>query len=68
MLKFIKYHMASISHIEIYPLVSFLIFFLFFVVMLFWVIKTDKKFINRMQNLPLEDSISETTDEYESAR
>lgn len=62
MLKFIKYHLSSIGHIEIYPIISFVIFFLFFLGMLLWVIKSDKKFITKMQNLPLEDSV-ETADE-----
>lgn len=56
MLKFVKSHLSSIGHIEIYPIISFLIFFLFFCVMLLWVMKSDKKFITKMQNLPLEDN------------
>lgn len=56
MLKFIKSHMSSINDIEIYPVISFLIFFLFFLVMVLWVIKSDKGFISKMQNLPLEDN------------
>ena len=57
MLKFIKYHLTSISGIEIYPLISFIIFFTFFLVMLIWVIKSDKKYIAEVENLPLEDSL-----------
>lgn len=67
MLKFVKSHLSSIGHIEIYPIISFLIFFLFFCVMLLWVIKSDKKFIKKMQNLPLEDN-HEPTNEYETIR
>lgn len=67
MLKFVKSHLSSIGHIEIYPIISFLIFFLFFCVMLLWVIKSDKKFISKMQHLPLEDN-NETTNEYEAIR
>lgn len=57
MLKFIKYHMTSITGIEIYPLISFIIFFTFFLVMLVWVVRSDKKFITKMGNLPLDDSL-----------
>jgi len=57
MLKFIKYHMTSITGIEIYPLISFIIFFTFFLIMLIWVVKSDKKYIAKMENLPLEDSL-----------
>ena len=67
MLKFVKSHLSSIGHIEVYPIISFLIFFLFFCVMLLWVMKSDKKFISKMQNLPLEDN-NEPTNEYEAIR
>lgn len=62
MLKFIKQHMSTIGNIEIYPIISFVIFFLFFLIAAILVIKTDKKFITKMQNLPLEDS-TKTSDE-----
>jgi cytochrome c oxidase cbb3-type subunit 4 len=55
MLKFIKYHMASITDIEIYPIISFVIFFLFFLGMLVYVLKSDKKMISRMEQMPLDD-------------
>lgn len=64
MLKFIKQHMSSIGNIEIYPLISFVIFFLFFLIVTYLVIRSDKKFITKMQNLPLEDS-TKTAEEYE---
>lgn len=60
MLKFIKHHMTSIDHIEVYPLISFVIFFLFFIVVLLLVLRSDKKFITKMQNLPLEDTTTTT--------
>lgn len=55
MLKFIKSHMASITGIEIYPLISFLIFFLFFLGVLFWVWKGDKQFFQKMSDIPLDE-------------
>ncbi|TAH23886.1 MAG: CcoQ/FixQ family Cbb3-type cytochrome c oxidase assembly chaperone [Cytophagales bacterium] len=63
MLKFIKYHLTSIGHIEIYPLISFVVFFLFFLVMLTLILRSDKKFIIKMQNLPLEDSTNSSAQE-----
>lgn len=59
MLKYIKQHLASISGIEIYPIISFLIFFLFFVGAAMLIMKADKKHIEKMSNLPLEDGINE---------
>ena len=55
MLKFIKGHMES-NGIEIYPLISFLLFFTFFLVVIVYVMKRDKKAIDELSNLPLEDN------------
>ncbi len=57
MLKFIKYHMETIAGIEIYPLISFIIFFTFFLVLLIWVFKADKEEIAKIANLPLDQDI-----------
>ncbi len=61
MLKFIKHHMSSIGGIEIYPLISFIIFFAFFTIVFIWVIKESKENIAKMSNLPLEDGTDETS-------
>ncbi|GHB38189.1 cbb3-type cytochrome c oxidase subunit 3 [Mongoliitalea lutea] len=45
----------SIEHIEIYPIISLLIFVIFFVGMFIWVITTDKKYINYMKDMPFSD-------------
>ncbi len=55
MLKFVKHTMETISGIEIFPVISLIIFFTFFVGLLFWVVKTKKSYINHVENLPLED-------------
>ncbi len=57
MLKFIKNHMESITGIEIYPLISLLIFFTFFVILFWWVFTAKKDYIQKVSNLPLEDNI-----------
>ncbi|GAL85917.1 hypothetical protein MYP_3146 [Sporocytophaga myxococcoides] len=57
MLKFVKYHMASITDIEIFPIISFVIFFLFFLGVLMLVFRSDKKLMSKMEQMPLEDSI-----------
>lgn len=56
MLKFIKHNMETIAGIEIYPLISFCIFFVFFVLVTLLVIKKDKSHIRHMSNLPIENS------------
>ncbi|MTE27439.1 MULTISPECIES: CcoQ/FixQ family Cbb3-type cytochrome c oxidase assembly chaperone [Winogradskyella] len=55
MLKFVKNHMESITGIEIYPLISLLIFFIFFVVLFYWVITAKKEYIKTVSNLPLDN-------------
>jgi len=53
MLKFIKNHMTSIDNIEIYPMISLVIFVLFFVGLLIYVIKSDKQKIEEISQYPL---------------
>lgn len=60
MLKFVKNHMESITGIEIYPMISLIIFFTFFVLLFWWVITAKKEYITNVSNLPLEDE--NTTD------
>ncbi|MBZ9651766.1 CcoQ/FixQ family Cbb3-type cytochrome c oxidase assembly chaperone [Psychroflexus montanilacus] len=54
MLKFIKGHMETIQGIEIYPIVSLLIFFLFFVVLFWWVFTAKKDYVEEVSQIPLE--------------
>ena len=55
MLKFIKSHMSTIGGIEIYPLISFIIFFVFFLIVAILVFRESKESIAKMSHLPLED-------------
>ncbi len=55
MLKFVKNHMESITGIEIYPIISLLIFFTFFVVLFWWVFTAKKDYIKTVSNLPLDN-------------
>lgn len=53
--------MESITGIEIYPMISLLIFFTFFVALFWWVITAKKDYIKTVSNLPLDkqnDNIS----------
>lgn len=56
MLKFIKHNLDSISGVEVYPIISLLIFFIFFVVLYAWVYTYKKETISEMSNLPLNES------------
>ena len=55
MLKYIKGHMETISGIEIYPILSLLIFFSFFVILFWWVFTAKKDYIKTVSNLPLDN-------------
>jgi cbb3-type cytochrome oxidase subunit 3 len=46
--------LQSIENIEVWPVISFVIFFIFFLCLLSWVFTTDKKFIDKMSGLPME--------------
>ncbi|WP_420578241.1 CcoQ/FixQ family Cbb3-type cytochrome c oxidase assembly chaperone [Ekhidna sp.] len=56
MLKFIKHHMETIAGIEIYPVISFVIFFVFFIALTVYVLKVDKKLFNDISNIPLNEN------------
>lgn len=58
MLKYVKNHMESITGIEIYPLISLLIFFTFFVVLFWWVITAKKEYITKVSHIPLDDQLN----------
>lgn len=55
MLKFIKHHLSSIDGIEIYPLISFGIFFLFFIILFVYVFWGGKSRFKEVSLLPLSD-------------
>lgn len=46
--------LQSVEGISLYPIISLIIFVLFFAVLLIWMIKVDKNYLNKMKNLPLE--------------
>ena len=55
MLKFIKGHASSIDGIEIYPIISLTIFFLFFLVLIIFVVRSNRDHVRAMAQMPLED-------------
>ena len=50
-----KNYFKGIEGIADYPVVSLVIFFLFFIAMLIWWFLADKKELGEMSRLPLED-------------
>lgn len=62
MLKFIKEHMATIDGIEIFPIISLLIFFIFFIGLFWWVFGYKKESINEMNNIPFDNDNENNND------
>lgn len=56
MLKFIKHHMETIVGIEVFPLISLIIFFVFFVGLFIYVIRLKSKDIEEISNIPLHSN------------
>ncbi|MGV6831233.1 MAG: CcoQ/FixQ family Cbb3-type cytochrome c oxidase assembly chaperone [bacterium] len=57
MLKFVKQNLEQIDDVAIYPIISLLIFFIFFSALFWWVFTAKKQHINEVSQIPLEDSI-----------
>lgn len=55
MLKFVKGYLESIEDVATYPMISLLIFFVFFVLLFWWVFTASKGHIKEMSEMPLEE-------------
>ena len=63
MLKFVKHNMETISGIGIFPILSLLIFFIFFVSLYFWVYTYKKDKIAEMSNLPFSGDDNDSSND-----
>lgn len=54
-MKFITY-LENISGVGIYPMISLILFFIFFIVVTYFVFKTDQSLIEEYENIPFNDS------------
>ncbi len=62
MLRYIKYNLETIDGVAIYPIISLLLFFTVFVVMLFIVIKMKKSNIEEVSRFPLDSNSTKLND------
>ena len=53
--------LQSVEGIEFYTIVSMLILILFFIGMIIWLFKVDKKYIKHMSELPLNENNNEVS-------
>lgn len=54
--------LQSIDNIAIWPVISFVIFFLFFICLLWWVFTADRKLMKKMSEMPMESSTHSDND------
>lgn len=50
-----KHYFEGIENVEVGPIIGLVIFFTFFLYLLYQVFITDKGFISKMGNMPLDD-------------
>ncbi len=55
MLRFIKHNLTGIHGVEIFPMLSLLIFVLFFIIVLMRVIRMNRSEVNELSAIPLQD-------------
>ncbi|MFO7256925.1 MAG: cbb3-type cytochrome c oxidase subunit 3 [Bacteroidota bacterium] len=53
--------LQSIDNVAIWPVISFMIFFLFFIILIWYVITVDKSFIHYMKGLPVDEGTDNKT-------
>lgn len=51
-----QYLFDSIAGIEIFPIISLLLFFGLFLGIVFWTVRADKNYLKKMEELPLDVS------------
>ncbi len=51
-----KHYFEQIEQVEIWPIISLSIFFIFFVCLIIYVLTVDKKYISEVSQLPMDDS------------
>ena len=57
-MKIVTHTLEQINGIEIYPIISLIIFFVFFIIIGIQVFTADKEYIDEMKNMPLDDNDS----------
>ena len=65
MLKFVKGNLENIDGVEIYPIISLLIFFIFFTILFWWILTAKKAYIEEVSNIPLNDNFAPLKEEKE---
>ena len=56
-------HISRIDGIAVYPIISLIVFSILFIATIVWVIRLDKKYLTRMENLPLDSDFDNNSEE-----
>ncbi len=54
-MKIVTHTLEQINGVEIYPIISLIIFFVFFIIIGIHVFTADKNYIDEMKNMPFDD-------------
>lgn len=65
-MKIVIHALEQIGGIEIFPIISLVLFFVVFGVTIYLVLTADKEYIDEMKNMPLEDENDFHSDHYQS--
>ncbi len=49
-------NLSSIDGVSIFPIISLVLFFVMFSGVLFWVLKKDKSYMEKLANIPLQEN------------
>lgn len=47
--------LQGIDHVAVWPVISFIIFFLFFLILVWWAFTADRDYVQDMSELPLDE-------------
>ena len=50
----ISNYLSSIENVDIYPIVTLILFFIVFVGVVIWIFTRDKEYITELENIPLD--------------
>ena len=51
-----KHYFEGVEYISVGPIIGLTIFFVFFIVLIYLVVKADPNFISKMANMPLDEN------------
>lgn len=55
-----KHYFEQLDNFQIYPIISLTVFVAFFVGLIWWVVRTDKKYVQKMKQIPFESGETNT--------